>query len=541
MSYTAAALLAILSAALIGGVSGASGTARHAVYEAALTSAEDYANPYSDVGVSVEFTSPSGKRSTVDAFWDGGKVWRVRFSPTEAGRWRWRSECSHPADKGLHGRTGTLECVPYRGSDRLLAHGPLKLSSNRRHLVHTDGTPFFWLADTAWNGVLKAEPRDWEKYLRTRKSQGFTAVQFVSTEWRALERDARGETSFADPKYSRVNPEFFKRLDAKVAAINKHGMVASPVMLWAISPDDVGQKLSEADAIRLTRYMVARWGAHNVVWMLGGDGRYGGEGARRWHRIGRAVFGEQPSRPATMHPCGQSWFGEEFRREPWFSFIGYQSGHGDSPQSVKWLLEGPPAREWDKAPVLPVINLEPNYEAHISYNSKKAFDALGVRKALYRSLLVSPTAGVTYGHHGIWFWAEKAEIPLNHGASGIAPPWHEAVGSEGAESVKHLSKFFTSIKWWELRPAQGLLAVQPGADDPNRFVTVSQGEKGDLLVAYLPVGGTIELKTETLKHPLRARWFDPRTGKWTEIGKVASPTQRFAAPDAGDWVLCVRP
>ena len=28
--------------------------------------------------------------------------------------------------------------------------GPLKVSPNHRFLVRADGTPFFWLADTAW-------------------------------------------------------------------------------------------------------------------------------------------------------------------------------------------------------------------------------------------------------------------------------------------------------------------------------------------------------------------------------------------------------
>ncbi|MEJ2701240.1 MAG: DUF4038 domain-containing protein [Sedimentisphaerales bacterium] len=28
------------------------------------------------------------------------------------------------------------------------SHGPLQVSKNDRYLVHKDGTPFFWLADT---------------------------------------------------------------------------------------------------------------------------------------------------------------------------------------------------------------------------------------------------------------------------------------------------------------------------------------------------------------------------------------------------------
>lgn len=534
------AVLAGILVLTVNSLSAAMVTERHGVHELTLKSARTYASPSADVGVKVEFTAPSGKRSSADAFWDGDDVWKVRFSPTETGKWRWKSECSDSENKGLHDRTGSFDCVPYKGRNPLLTHGPLTLSSNRRYLVHSDGAPFFWLADTAWNGVLKAQPQDWQKYLSTRKSQGFTAVQFVSTEWRAFDKDSHGETAVTGKTDVRINPEFFKRLDAKVAAINDHGMVASPVILWAVGPNDLGQKLSEADAIRLSRYIVARWGAYNVAWMLGGDGNYGGDRAERWRRIGRSVFGEKPMRPATMHPGGQQWIAEEFRNEPWYSFIGYQSGHGDSERAVKWLVEGAPATEWGRSPVLPIINLEPNYEGIVSYDSKKVIDALMVRKALYRSLLISPTAGVTYGHHGIWFWSDKAEVPKAHPNSGIALPWDEAVKSGGAESVKHLSEFFSSLQWWKLQPAQGVLASQPGADDPNRYVTASRSEKGDLLIAYLPVGGTIELKTEKLKHPTEAQWFDPRTGKWHDIGTVNNPKQQFTAPDANDWVLCIK-
>ncbi len=187
----------------------------------------------------------------------------------------------------------------------------------------------------------------------------------------------------------------------------------------------------------LAKYIVARWGAYNVVWLLGGDGRYGGEEAPRWKRIGREAFGARPARLATLHPGGAKWVGEDFRRERWFSFVGYQCGHGQSEQVVKWLVQGPPATEWDNEPILPVINLEPNYEA-IGYRSAPV-DAPAVRNALYRSLLISPTAVVTYGHHGHMVLAGEARGADSAREHGIAVPWLEAVKSPGAESVKHLA------------------------------------------------------------------------------------------------------
>ena len=197
-----------------------------------------------------------------------------------------------------------------------------------------------------------------------------------------------------------------------MAAINRHGLVTALVLLWACTEQDLGYYLPEDDAIKLARYMVARYGAYPVIWMLGGDGDYRGEKAEQWKRIGRAVFRSNSPWLVTMHPGGQQWVADEFRGESWFDFISYQSGHGDNSQHLRWLVEGYPAKQWRKYPPKPVINQEPNYEAHVAYHSRQIFDAHKVRRALYWSLLVAPTAGVTYGHHGIWPWTEELGVPI---------------------------------------------------------------------------------------------------------------------------------
>ncbi|MBZ0255609.1 DUF4038 domain-containing protein, partial [bacterium] len=38
----------------------------------------------------------------------------------------------------------------WQGPSVDFAHGPLHVSENQRFLVHQDGTPFFYLGDTAW-------------------------------------------------------------------------------------------------------------------------------------------------------------------------------------------------------------------------------------------------------------------------------------------------------------------------------------------------------------------------------------------------------
>ena len=497
------------------------------VLEAAFTSTRAYTDPIRDVALSATFTEPNGAEVTTPAFWDGSDTWRVRFSPPVAGEWHFVTHASDPTNSGLHGQSGSFTAPAYTGDLPLLAHGPIRASADGTHLTHADGTPFFWLADTAWNGVLKAQPADWDEYLAERRRQGFTAIQCVITQWRAFPQDAAGEFAFTGTENIRINPAFYRRFDDKLAAIARAGLVPSPVLVWACTPNDPGYYLPTADCTILAQYEVARYGAYRPIWILGGDGEYRGEHAEKWKETGRAVFGDSGGEPVTMHPRGVNWPGEELRDEKWLTFHSYQSGHGDSDDTLRWLQSGPPASNWNIAPVKPVINQEPNYEHHLAYQSRQPISAYQVRRALYWSLLISPTAGVTYGNHGIWPWMEEAGVPADHPNSGVAPTWREALQSEGATGVVHLANFFASIDWAALRPAQHLLAQQPGDADPNRFIAAAQSAQSKVVI-YTP-GDPIHLT-----HPLTdARWYNPRTGDWSDAG---SGTE-FTPADGEDWVL----
>lgn len=510
------------------------------VFEAVLTSDARYGNPLRDVSTVVVFTAPDGSEHAVEAFWDGGQTFRVRFCPEVPGEWTWESTCTSTADAGLHARSGSFRCVPYSGDNPLYRNGSVGLSADRHHFAHRDGTPFFWLADTAWNGALKSTRQEWETYLKHRAGQGFTAVQVVTTQWRANQTDR----VFTLDGGLRVLPDAFQRLDARLQAINDHGLIAAPVMLWALTKDDPGVCLSEDDAITLGRYQQARWGAYRVVWILGGDGRYLEGDVTRWHRIGRGIFspppgahGSWPQRLVTMHPCGTSWVVKEFRHEPWFGFHGYQSGHGDSDDHLRWLINGPPDQPWQTEPVHPIVNLEPNYETHISYHSKRRITPQQVRRAAYWSLLVTPPAGITYGNNSVWWWGRQPEVPLAHDAIGVVDPWQAGLDLPGVANMTVLRSFFESLPWTQLRPAQQLLAMQPGDQNPEGHVMAAATTDGTVAVIYSPIGGELSLRLDGLMLPLRAQWFDPRSGKYASAGTLNATTADMTAPDDQDWVL----
>jgi hypothetical protein len=203
-------------------------------FEQVFTSSKDYDNPVQNVKVHVEFALPGGSKRTLLAFWDGGRKWRVRFSPDKWGGWTYKTVCSDKGNNGLHNQTGSFQCDGYKGDLPLFRHGELRLSDNRRYFEHADGTPFFWLADTVWCGPLFANLEDWNVFLNDRVAKEFTAIQFVMTQWRMAETDANGNPAFTGKEKVAVNPAFFQRMDKYVNAINEAGLVAVPVLLWAI-------------------------------------------------------------------------------------------------------------------------------------------------------------------------------------------------------------------------------------------------------------------------------------------------------------------
>ena len=62
----------------------------------------------------------------------------------------------------------------------LAAPPELKVSENRRFLVTSEGKPFFWLGDTAWELFHRLNREEADRYLADRAAKGFTVIQAVA-------------------------------------------------------------------------------------------------------------------------------------------------------------------------------------------------------------------------------------------------------------------------------------------------------------------------------------------------------------------------
>ncbi len=414
-------------------------------------------------------------------------------------------------------------------------HGRIRVAKSGTHLEHTDGTPFFFLADTCWTGPALSSEKDWQTYLADRVKKGFTAIQFnMVSPWRTAPTDAEGNISYklVDGKLQ-LNEAFYKRLDARLKAINDAGLLAVPVLCWALKKGDAGKLLNEEQLTTLCKAEVARYQDAHVLWILAGDNPYTTD-AEMWKRIGRAVFGDKPLSPVTTHPTGENFPWKTWENEKWLTVLGYQSGHGDSEKTMKWLTNGPPA-EYGKRKEFtrPIINLEPAYEGHNGYTLRKPHTAESVRRFVYWSLLIHPVAGVTYGGQGVWSWHTKpGKGPTDHENSGIAKVWSEAIDLPGAGQMKHVRDLMESIKWTELRPAQQLIGEQ--SRDASQFIACAATPDSSTIVVYIPAGAKLQLVIDSDK-PRAATWFNPRTG-----GRTKTNISKLTPPEAGDWVLVVQ-
>lgn len=521
----------------------------HARFEAAFESRLSYDNPVQDVRVIVEFTFDAGV-FLADAFWDGEQCWRVRFSPQWVGHWSWRTHSSRQDDGGLDDRRGEFDCYSSQSQNDWLAHGPLQISSDKRHFEYADGTPFFWLADTAWNGPLKSSAAGWDVYLADRRQKGFSVIQCVATQWLGAETDAQGHRAYSNPLQIQIEPAFFQRLDRRIERINDFGMVAAPVLAWAATWSkeglllNPGTSLSDDQLIVLVRYLVSRYGAHQVVWILAGDSTYTGTEGERWRQIGRAALAGS-HRLATIHPTPKLLVDNEFASEHWFSFCGYQSGQYNDAETARWINEragSRPANAGSPGKIMPIIDLEPCYEGHLPLETPSAgpMDALSVRRACYWSLLAGPVAGVSYGAHGVWSWEESPAVPLNHPRTGLARPWWEAIAFPGSESIAHLRAVFNSIQWWRLDPCPQLLLNQPGADAPLAFIAAACSPERDLAVVYAPEGGTVSIRPGVLSAGLEAHCIDPATGAELWMQRAGEDGRAFDCGVGGDRLLLFR-
>jgi hypothetical protein len=357
------------------------------------------------------------------------------------------------------------------------------------------------------------------------------------------------------PDLDRINPAYFRSLDRKIDYLNAHGFIPF------IEPArrDIGQVWAKhhdwpSSYARYVQYIWSRYQANNCLlspihYDLGAFS----VPAPMWSQAANAVvdtYGMPPfGTPVGANSDGSSLlnFGHT-DAAPWLDF--HQTGNARRDHySYAQLTDA-----FNSNPPVPVLNGEPQYEGMRFrqvpgwyYGETKLGVAPSeeaarhVRSAAYGSVLSGGLAGHIYGaggwDGGIWRGDVEEASPV--------PIW-DAMQWPGAAQMQHMTCFLQHAgdRYVELVPSLQLV-------DPNRSGPVT-GFDGwaycaatparDLLLIYLehgtPTASVTQLPPET---DYQGRWFDPRTGEWSDpwqrstdaTGKLALPDK----PTVSDWAL----
>lgn len=500
-------------------------------WEHELTSAVAHANPYADVTLRVRYSGADGRTLRGFGFWDGGQTFRLRCAFPATGTWQWETECSDVADRGLHAQRGTVEVRPYPGDNPVYRHGFLRVSEDRRHLAHADGTPYLWIGDTAWVVPYRATADDWKTYLDDRVAKGFSLIQIgTPPRWGAADREKRAP--FTDTTLSQWNPAYWQEVDRRIQSANDAGLMIYCVGLM----EPVVRYPSTDIATLFARNLVARLFGNALIFSPSFDSRPSPLG----HEVGRAIRDATSVHLISQHPGTSSGtrlpeFSLFYADQPYMDFNSVQSGHNNgnrercARQAIDWVLH-----LFNREPHLPVINVEAMYDGH----GEKAWQAVDARSLGWRSWL-SGSMGYTYGagdvppkvpngNGGIWRWSSDP-ASLDY--------WKNALQWESATQMKYLRDFLAAFEWWKLEPAHDLIRNQP--DDVMRRMVLAVLPGRERAVAYLPDNDAIDVDLARFPGPVAVRWFDPVQGRSTLVpGRVpAGGVHRFTPPSPGEWVL----
>jgi hypothetical protein len=416
----------------------------------------------------------------------------------------------------------------------------LRVSENRRFLVEADGTPFFYLGDTAWELFHRLTREETEVYLTTRARQGFTVIQAVAlAEFDGLNTPNRyGERPLAENDPLRPNEAYFAHVDWVVDRAAALGLVTGLLPTWG---DKWNQKWGRGPVVFTPdnagpygEYIGRRYRDRPIVWILGGDRPVENDDQRR---ILRAMAqgirrGDGGRHPITLHPSGRSSSGQVVHHEDWLDFNTLQSGHAERDVPNYDML----TRDYQRTPTKPCLDGEPCYEDHpvMGKGPREPYhDQHSVRKAAYWGLFAG-AFGHTYGCHPIWQFWDTTRQSVN----GARTPWQEALLLPGATQMQHAKELLLSRPFLNRVPDQSLIVGDAGLG--SRHLQATRAEDGSYAFVYTPVCQPLTVRTEGLSGDrLVAWWYDPRTGAASPAGSLAkSATHTFTPPQPGpDWVL----
>jgi hypothetical protein len=430
--------------------------------------------------------------------------------------------------------------VKWQGKSVDFSHGKLKVSENNRFLVFEDGTPFFYLGDTAWELFHRLSKADAKKYLENRREKGFTVIQSVIlAELDGLNTpNMESEKPLINNDPAQINEAYFKHVDWVIKEAEEMGMFIGLLPTWGDKVDKqwgVGPVIFNTEnAEKYGKIIGERYkDFKNIIWINGGDRQGGGNNLPVWNALAKGIKTEDKNHLMTFHPSGGSSSSKWFHNENWLDFNMMQTGHGERSYAAYIKLLIP---DYNLNPVKPTFDGEPRYEDH-PYNWQPEilgwFDEADVRQALYWNLF-SGGFGHTYGCHAIWQMLAPGREPVGFARNS----WEADLDLPGAWDMIHARKLMESRPFTERIPFQHIVKNKyfPETD----YIVATRGK--DYVMVYIPTGWGVQLDLNLCGWPKAIGWwYNCKTGETETIGEIDTAQEKSFPPKTSgrgnDWVL----
>jgi hypothetical protein len=429
-------------------------------------------------------------------------------------------------------------------------HGKIVTAADGHHLQYEDGTPFFWLGDTAWELFHRLNRGEIKSYLDNRKAKGFNVIQAVLfAEFDGINKpNQEGQLPIIGQDPTKPNEKYFNLVDDVMNMAMERGLIMGLLPTWGDKVTKMWGEgpvvFNEANALTYGKFLGHRYKSyHNIIWILGGDRLPKVDSIDYtpiWRAMAKGIESTYGSKAfITYHIAGWAATSKYLHNEKWLDMNMMQSGHGAGHDVPVWDWI---QHDYQLLPTKPTLDAEPNYEDHPVNPWPKYDPANGyfrdydVRKQCYRSVLAGG-AGVTYGHHAVWqFWSareEKINYPDRY--------WTDAIDRPGAFQVGYLRFLVESRPFLQAIPAQELI---DSVGVKGEHIRALKAKDGSFAIIYLPVGKSISVNTSILVgDKIKYWWFNPRDGKCRPGGTAMRQAKTvFTAPTFGleeDWVLVI--
>jgi len=412
-------------------------------------------------------------------------------------------------------------------------------------LSYQDGSPFFYLADTAWELFHRLTKEEIGFYLTERARQGFNVIQAVALSefdgLRAPNVYGRLPLKAEGGHYSPVLPDldgennYWDLVDYTVKKAGEMNLFIGFLPSWGDkwnAGQGAGPEIFTPENARVYgQWLGKRYGAYdNIIWILGGDRVIENEAhAAIIDEMARGLReGEPERRLMTFHPLGERSSADSLAGKDYIDFHMIQSGHGIGRSYDSWQM----LRETYAKDPKPFLDGEARYEDHpacFSADLNYLWDAADTRMNLWWNVLEG-ACGHTYGNNNVWGFNRDIGGDFNF-------HWKDALTREGACTMRYAKELRESRDYFSLKADPELVEDNGGV---SAHVASARGD--GYAYIYSPLGAPVKAVFGALGfRTVKASWYNPRNGL-TQVSMIL-PGQGFnlmIPPSSGkgnDWVL----